>query len=84
MARREEEEYWRYSDDEQRSQPGWIGGHNREVIPERVLTVAPVGVGARREMDLPIPVRCLTNTCGNTRLTFGDLPSVRAMTCTPP
>jgi hypothetical protein len=32
MARREEEEYSTYCDDEQRSQLGWIGGEIASII----------------------------------------------------
>jgi len=37
MARREEEEYSTYCDDEQRSQPRWIGAQNHN----RYLQAAP-------------------------------------------
>lgn len=32
MARREEGAYWWYATDEQRSQPGWIGAEDGEII----------------------------------------------------
>src|ERR1039457_2430058 len=37
LARREEEEYSTYCDDEQRSQPGWIGGEIVSIISGRAL-----------------------------------------------
>jgi hypothetical protein len=38
LARREEEEYSTYCDDEQRSQPGWIGGEIVSIISGRALS----------------------------------------------
>src|ERR1039457_4108042 len=43
LARREEEEYSTYCDDEQRSQPGWIGSAIVSLISGRALTAPCAG-----------------------------------------